>query len=117
MIITKFISPFLKGYNRTRHESWHGLKRRKECIMDLWYMILVGAILRFYGTKIWCALGPINTLPFYSTVGNIFFIGLLLIMGLFGKHPAPLKTAPALALLVKRLLWWSWNCFEKYLAK
>jgi len=37
------------------------------------------------------------------------------IMGLFGRAPAPLKIAPALALLVERLLYWS--RFEKRLTK
>ena len=37
--------------------------------------------------------------------------------GLFGRALAPPKTAPALAPLVERLLWWNWSCFEKCLAK
>ena len=38
-------------------------------------------------------------------------------LGLFGKAPAPPKTAPAPASLVERLLWWSWSRFENRLAK
>ena len=37
--------------------------------------------------------------------------------GLFGRALAPPKTAPALAPLVERLLWWNWSRFEKCLAK
>ena len=36
---------------------------------------------------------------------------------MFGKAPAPPKTAPVLTFLVERLLWWRWSRFEKYLAK
>jgi hypothetical protein len=36
--------------------------------------------------------------------------------GLFGRAPAPPKTAPAPALLVEWLLWWSWSHFGKHLA-
>jgi hypothetical protein len=38
-------------------------------------------------------------------------------LGLFGRAPAPPKTAPAPAPLVERLLWWSWSRFTKRLAK
>ena len=38
-------------------------------------------------------------------------------MGLFGRAPAPPKIAPAPAVLVERLLWWSWSRFEECLAK
>ena len=37
--------------------------------------------------------------------------------GLFGRAPALPKTAPAPALQMERLLWWSWSRFRKYLAK
>ena len=40
-----------------------------------------------------------------------------LMKGLFGRAPAPPKMASALASLLERLYWWSWNRFEKYLAK
>jgi hypothetical protein len=60
-----------------------------------------------------------NTSKPISTRRHTYRIGHVLEQpkGLFGRAPAPRKMALAPVPLVEWLLWWSWSCFEKRLAK
>jgi len=82
--------------------AWPQEKKR------MYYGFMVHDLSRSHFTVLWyqnlVRSWPYKHFAVFLHRGQRFFIGLLLIMGLFGKPPTPLKTAPALAPLVKRLL-------------